>query len=301
MKRDIYAYLTSFVLILAIGFSVFLVVSDNEIPFTTLARVKTVTLNLSPEVSGHIEKVLVKEGDAVVAGQTLFQLDTSQYKLAVNKAQANLLQAQSQWQEAKRHLKQVESLYQSASISQEKLDEATSDEQSTAASLQAAQAELQIAQRNLRNTNIVTDEPGVVTNLAYHPGMYVTPSTTLVHIINQKTQWIAADFTEKGLPALTPNREVNIVFDAYPNRVFHGHIRTIDPAIAIGSESTSSLAQVESETRWIRPQQKIRVRIHAGQAPSPLVAGSRASVMVRDSGHIADVWMTILSWMRYIY
>jgi len=301
MKRDIYAYLTSFVLILAIGFSVFLVISDNDIPFTTLARVKTSILNLSPQVSGNIEKVLVKEGETVSAGQTLFQLDPSQYQLAVNKARANLHQAQSQWQQTKLYLKRIATLNKSSLTSKEKLDEAIANEQSAAANVQAAQATLQIAQRNLDHTKVITAEPGIVTNLAYQVGMYVTPSSTLVHIINRKKFWLAADFTEKGLPVLTPNREVNIVFDAYPDHVFHGHISSIDPAILAGAESATSLAQVDSETRWIRPQQQIRVRIQVDHAPSPLVAGSRASVMVRDKDHISDIWMTMLSWMRYVY
>ena len=301
MKRDIYAYLTSFVLILAIAFSVFLVVSDNEIPFTTQARVKTATLDLSPEVSGHIAQVLVNEGDRVVAGQRLIELDDSQYQLAVDKAQANLQQAQSQWQQADRYLQRVQSLYQSASTSKEQRDEALANEQSASANLQAAKADLQIAQRNLEHTSITATQDGIVTNLTYQVGMYVTPSATLVHIVNPQGLWIAADFTEKGLPALTANREVNIVFDAYPNQVFLGRIRSVDPAISVGAESTTNLAQVEDETRWIRPQQKIRVRIQTDQAPAFLVAGSRASVMVRDDGHVADVWMTILSWLRYIY
>lgn len=301
MKRDIYAYLTSVVLFLAIAFSIFLVISDNEIPFTTQARLKIAPLNISTEVSGHIEKVLVKEGEQVTVGQPLFELDSSQYSLAVDKAQANVLLAQSQWQQADRYLARIQSLYQSASASKEQLDEATANKQTKAATLQAAKADLKTAQRNLQLTQIVATKAGTVTNLTYQEGMYVTPSDTLVHIVNRQDLWIAADFTEKGLPALIKGRAVNIVFDAYPNQVFLGHIRSVDPAISTGAEQVTSLAQVEEETRWIRPQQKIRVRIQTDQAPTLLVAGSRASVMVRDDYHVADIWMTILSWMRYIY
>ena len=46
MKRDIYAYITTASLAVALTFSVFLVVSDNVLPFTTQARVKTTSVDV---------------------------------------------------------------------------------------------------------------------------------------------------------------------------------------------------------------------------------------------------------------
>jgi RND family efflux transporter MFP subunit len=301
MKRDIYAYLTTAVLIIAIAFSLFLVISDNHIPFTTQATVKTSSIEVVPQVSGYIKKVFVKEGEMVFVGSPLIQIDSSDYEIAKQKADATSLKAQNQWQQTKRHLTRLKTLYKSHSVSKEVLDDAQSSVDNAYSSLLVAQAELTKTQRDIDNSLIVAKHSGMVTNLSFDAGMYVSPTAAVIHLVDDQRLWIAADFTEKGLSALSLNRSVNIVFDAYPNEVYQGHIISIDSAISSGITESNQLAEVTSESRWIRPQQKIRVRIAPDIGPQALIAGSRASVMVRDGKKISDTWMTLLSWMRYFY
>ncbi|WP_221799379.1 HlyD family secretion protein [Oceanobacter mangrovi] len=301
MKRDIYAYLTTAILIAAISFSLFLVISDNRIPFTTQATVKTSAIEVITEVQGYVEAVMVTEGQPVESGTPLLQVDRSLYQLAVDKAVASRNQADSQLQQSQRYFKRMEALHQRGTISKEQLDEADSAHQTAAAQLQQAQAALKQAERDLNNTLVVAKHAGTVTNLTLKSGMYVTPASPVIHLIDKTSSWIAADFTEKGLPALTPNRAVNIVYDADPARVHPGHIVSVDSAILSGITSPGQLASITDETRWIRSQQKIRVRVEPDTPVEHLIAGGRASVMVRDSYHISDIWMTILSWMRVVY
>ena len=49
-------------------------------------------LNVSTDVSGLVSQVLVHEGEHVTAGQVLFRLDPTQFRLAIAQAQANLAQ-----------------------------------------------------------------------------------------------------------------------------------------------------------------------------------------------------------------
>jgi RND family efflux transporter MFP subunit len=301
MKRDIYALFTTIVLLLAIAFSVFLVISDNAIPFTTQARVKTSVIEVVPEVQGYISEVMVKEGQTVTIGTPLLKIDPTDYKIAQKKAQANVMHAESQSQQAQNHYERVQSLYQSKSVSKASLDEAKSATQSAKASLLAAQSDAEAAQRNLNNTLVVAKQSGAVTNLTYRVGMRISSASPVLHLIDEDNLWLDADFTEKGLAALRDNQAVNIVFDAQPNEVYSGHIFAIDSAISAGISDPSQLAQITDESRWIRAQQKARVRIQLEKAPEHIIAGSRASVMMDDEGHVSDVWMTLLSWMRYLY
>lgn len=301
MKRDIYALFTSIVLIFAIAFSAFLIVSDNAIPFTTQATVKTSAIEVVPEVQGYISDIMVKEGQMVTIGTPLLKIDPTDYEIALKKAQASVMQAKSQWQQTQTHLSRVKSLYQSKSVSKESFDEAEAADQSAKATLLSAQSDAETAQRNLDHTLVIAKQSGVVTNLAYRVGMRIGTTTPVLHLIDEDNLWVAADFTEKGLPALSENKTVNVVFDAQPNKVYSGHIFAIDSAILSGIESSSQLAQVTDESRWIRAQQKARVRIQLDEAPQHIIAGSRASVMVDDQTHVSDTWMTLLSWMRYLY
>jgi multidrug resistance efflux pump len=158
-----------------------------------------------------------------------------------------------------------------------------------------------MAQLNIDRTLVKAKEASIVTNLSFTKGMYASPATTVIHLVKNEQQWIEADFTEKGLSTLKNAHEVNIVYDAIPNQVFKGQIVSIDQAISSGLSSHNQLGEITSETRWIRPQQKVRVRITSEQQPDLIVAGSRASVMVSDGSIISNAWMTLLSWLRFIY
>ena len=48
---------------------------------------------ITPDISGKIEKVVVKEGQQVAPGDVLFEIDPVPFRLAVAQAKANLAQA----------------------------------------------------------------------------------------------------------------------------------------------------------------------------------------------------------------
>ncbi|RQW64719.1 HlyD family secretion protein [Vibrio viridaestus] len=301
MKRDIYAYITTVTLVVAAGFSLFLVISDNLLPFTTQATLKTTSVDVVPEVKGYIKDVFVKEGQHVEAGTPLFVIDKSEYEIDLQRAQATYLQAQSRWDKAQTYLKRVRVLSHNSSVSQEAYDDAYSDERAAKAAFMAAEADRNLAKLNLDRTLVKAKGTGIVTNLTYSKGMYVSPTTPVIHLVKNNDQWLEVDFTEKGLSALKTHNTVNIVYDAIPNQVYQGTIVSIDHAISSGLSAKNQLGQISNETRWIRPQQKIRVRVQPNQRPQEVVAGSRASVMVRDTMNVSDVWMTVLSWFRFVY
>lgn len=59
---------------------------------TDNAYVKADVVMVSPEVSGSIKEVLVRDNEAVTAGQPLFRLDSASFRVAVDKAEAKLAQ-----------------------------------------------------------------------------------------------------------------------------------------------------------------------------------------------------------------
>jgi len=301
MKRDVYAYLTTVTLVVAFGFSAFLIYSDNVLPFTTQATVKTTSVNVIPEVKGYIQAMYVHEGQKVTIGTPLFQIDPQAYEIDKQRLKSAVVQVKSRWLKAQSHLRRIKSLTKNSSASKEALDDALSNETMTHADYLAAQASLNMAQLNLDRTLVKAKEASIVTNLSFTKGMYASSSTTVVHLVKDNKQWIEADFTEKGLSSLKQAKEVNIVYDAIPNKVFRGKIVSIDQAISSGLSNHNQLGEITSETRWIRPQQKVRVRVLANEMSDLIVAGSRASVMVRDGSIISDAWMAVLSWLRFIY
>ncbi|MEE4277767.1 MAG: HlyD family secretion protein [Halieaceae bacterium] len=72
--------------------------SDRYAPYTDQARVQGYVIAIAPEVSGRVTRVLVANNDEVEAGQPLFEVDDSQYRIALARAESDLANARSQVQ-----------------------------------------------------------------------------------------------------------------------------------------------------------------------------------------------------------
>ncbi|GGP22319.1 HlyD family secretion protein [Silvimonas iriomotensis] len=64
--------------------------ADRITPYTSQARVQAFVVPVAPEVAGIVKKVLVKNNDDVQKNQPLFELDQSEYRIALDKANADL-------------------------------------------------------------------------------------------------------------------------------------------------------------------------------------------------------------------
>ncbi|WP_238946990.1 HlyD family secretion protein [Seongchinamella unica] len=70
--------------------------SDRYTPYTTQARVQGYVIGVAPQVSGNVTEVFVANNQEVEAGQPLFQIDPSQYEIALAKARSDYRNALSQ-------------------------------------------------------------------------------------------------------------------------------------------------------------------------------------------------------------
>lgn len=83
---------------LAVGLAIILslvwyLASDRYTPYTTQARVQGYVVGVAPQVSGVITDVFVDNNIRVEAGQALFQIDKSQYEIALAKARSDYANA----------------------------------------------------------------------------------------------------------------------------------------------------------------------------------------------------------------
>src|SRR5213076_468541 len=60
---------------------------------------------ITPDISGKIEKVVVKEGQLVKQGDELFEIDPVPFRLAADEAKAQVMQAQSTYDNLRANIK----------------------------------------------------------------------------------------------------------------------------------------------------------------------------------------------------
>jgi multidrug resistance efflux pump len=84
-------------ILLVIVFSlVWYLFADRFTPYTTQARVQGYIIGVAPKVAGLVTDVWVSNNQEVEAGQRLFQVDPSQYRIALDRARSDLDNARSQ-------------------------------------------------------------------------------------------------------------------------------------------------------------------------------------------------------------
>ena len=163
---------------------------DNEYPVQTVqtkdasmqttypATVKGVQdVEIRPKVAGFITKVCVKEGQAVNAGQLLFEIDNETYQAAVRQAQAAVNTATAQCNTAKLTFENNQKLFEQNVIGSYELESAKNTYASAQAQLSQARAALASAQEQLSFCFVKSPASGVVGTLPYKVGAMVSASS----------------------------------------------------------------------------------------------------------------------------
>lgn len=162
-------------------------------------------VDVRPQVSGFITKVLVDEGAQVRKGQVLFMIDDVQYKEAVNVARAAVNVARTALQTADLTARNKVGLAKRNVIGEYERDVAVNQLAQARSSLAQARANMVSAQKNLSYTRVISPSNGVVGKIEFRTGALVSPSSSLPLTTVSENGVIYANFSlsEKKLLSLS--------------------------------------------------------------------------------------------------
>jgi len=125
------------------------------------------------------------------------------------------------------------------------------------AAVEAAKAQLRLAQIDLDNTVIRAPVDGQLSEIGVRSGAYVTPGTQLLFLVPHDV-WVIANFKEAQTRAMRVGQPATFRVDALGDVRFTGHIQNLSPAA--GSE----FAVIKSDNatgNFVKVAQRIAVRI----------------------------------------
>jgi RND family efflux transporter MFP subunit len=188
--------------------------------------------NLAFLISGIAKEVPVKEGDSVKAGQTLIVLDTPDLEFALAEAQASLRGAQAQAEiRSNEIIKKYIIIYRPTSIALKKLRLSVPHEiiEIADASIQRAQASVEIAQANLAQGTIIAPYEGVIASLSVIPGEFVQSDQIVVTLATLNALQVeTTDLSERDIMNVHIGDPVNIFVEAL-NKDVSGKVIGISP------------------------------------------------------------------------
>lgn len=160
--------------------------------------------SILPQVSGTIWKVMVKEGQMVRKGQSLFVIDQVPYMAALNTAKANVEVAKAQLATAELNYNSNKELYNQKVVSAYTLQTAENQYLTAKAQLAQANAALVNAQNNIAYTEVKSPSDGVVGAIPMREGTLVSPSMgkALTTVSDNKEVYVYFSMTENQLLSL---------------------------------------------------------------------------------------------------
>jgi membrane fusion protein (multidrug efflux system) len=128
-----------------------------------------------------------------------------------------------------------------------------------------ARAAVERAEIDVASTKIYAPESGRVTRKVVEAGAYVQVGQVLLTIV-PRDLWVVANFMETQLTDMHPGQPVEIQVDVYPDRVFKGHVESIQS----GTGSRFSLLPPENATgNFVKVVQRVPVKIVFDTPPDP--------------------------------
>lgn len=168
-------------------------------------------------VSGRLLSKHVRPGDKVSKGQVLYTIESTQYRDEVERQNAALATARSQYSYAVDHAEALRKAYKADAVAKMQVLEAESAVTQALASIHTAEAALNDARTQLGYCTITAPISGTISDTAFSTGSYINGSgapVTVATIVNNNDLKVVFGIEESQYKALSPSDDS--LYDAIP-------------------------------------------------------------------------------------
>ena len=195
----------------------------------------------------------------------------------VQKANADLAQAKQAFDRAsalfKRTLVPQQTLDDAATALQSRqasYDLSLQNAKNLRASIQASEANMKLADRQLRDTEIRAPFDGYVEKRLVNIGELVKTQMPVMSVVRVDPLKVIAEIPEKMAPWIKEGQPVELHVDAYPDRTFVGKVSRISPAVNTATRAFPFEALVPNQDATLKPGTFARVHIESGKTDTVL-------------------------------
>lgn len=182
-----------------------------------------VQVKISPEVSGEIVTLPVKEGQKVKRGELLLKIKPDVYVAQREQFAAALQQARANLTKNELEFKRVENLFAKGLVSESEFETSKATLESSRAAYAQSKASLDQAEENLSKTIILSPMDGTVSQLNSELGERVLGTsqfqgTDVMTIADLSRMEARVDVSETDVVLVSTGDTARINIDAFPNR-----------------------------------------------------------------------------------
>ena len=237
---------------------------------------------ISSEVDGIVKNLRVSEGSPVSKGMTLVEINETDYRLEVKRAEAALRQAEASLANAKLEYERKAALYKEELVTKQQFDDISARQALAEGELDRARASLSLAKEKLLKTKIYSPLQGAVREKKVTTGDYVKNGSQLLWIV--KADPIKLQFTvpEKEVGKLRKDQDVMFKVDSFPDLEFKGRVNAIYPSLEERTRTLQVEALVPNRDAKLKPGLFAKVTLYTAQTRDIIVVPITA-VLYEDS------------------
>jgi RND family efflux transporter MFP subunit len=238
-------------------------------------------------VGGKVVVRKVEVGQKVRQGDVIAVLDDSDYKLAVQAAQQQLVAAEAQARQAQSDRQRLEVLKGDGSVSPSDEEKALSNAQTTRAVAEADAKKLELARNRVEYTALRASQDGVVTGVKFEVGQVVGEGQPIVSIAKDVEPEIVVNVPEDQLAAFKSARYKATLTSA-PDQSFEVVLRELSPQAAATTRTfRARLKPATPRSLPLGASARLEVDRVASEAAAAVIP---AAAMTQDKGRPA-VWV----------
>jgi HlyD family secretion protein len=274
-----------------------------------------VEVKISPEVSGEVVELPIKEGDVVKKGQLLCKIrpdilksgyeravaSYNSQKASVGNSSQMLKQAEATFNNQASNYKRSEELFKNKVLTAAEFDNAKASYEGAKASLEAAKqnvigstyglaqssATVKEAQDNLYKTTIYSPVDGVVSKLSIEKGERVLGTaqfagTEIMTISDLSQMDVNVDVNENDINRITVGDSSKIEVDAFLGKKFNGVVTEIGSSANVVGTTADQVTNFTVKVR-IDPKSYAELLNKSGDNPSPFRPGLTATVDIKTN------------------
>jgi membrane fusion protein, multidrug efflux system len=264
-----------------------------------------VNATISAQVTGYLLARNYKEGSVVTNGQVLFQIDPAPFQATLDKAKAQLTQAQAQRDKYALDVQRYRPLAATEAISKQELDDAIQNEKMAQGQVEAAQAAIEQANLNLGFTTIKSPIDGLAGLAKAQVGDLIGPTTGQLTTVSKVepmrvyfsvSQQLATQMQEQRLAEggqslrITgegPELELRLASGAaYP---FKGRVRFANNQVDVKTGTVTVVGEFPNPQVVLLPGMFVRVKALLQTQKNALLVPQRAVANLQGRALIAVV------------
>ncbi len=203
-------------------------------------------------VPGRLAEVLVREGDRVTKGQVLARFEAAELQAKVNERRSALEAARADARWTSRDRSDKESLASRNIVSQSAADQARATAENRSSMVSVAEAQLEVAMRNLADAQVLAPFDGVVGERIANQGESLPIDGKILALLDTSHVEIAAQMPAADVVRLRVDQSAAVTLEGFGDRVFNGRITRISPTTQPGSRSIPVYVEIPDRHEALR-------------------------------------------------